>query len=199
MAVAAVGPVEPGRESGAIRSGRCGAGAPHSPGPAMRPLGQLLVLVLVAAGAVGGREATRDTLACSQVGWRRRHAGHHPPWHRHRPHPHLPPQGLACRLLGKCRRRRRHGPPAHPRRGAPHPRQPSIYPPPPRHRRAVRDGAAGAWPRAGPGSAAAGAGVALHRAHGLLALPGGTAAPDHRHRRPPPPCAIGHPRGRGWR
>lgn len=73
MAVAAVGPVEPGRESGAIRSGRCGAGAPHSPGPAMRPLGQLLVLVLVAAGAVGGREATRDTLACSQ--------------------------GLACRLL----------------------------------------------------------------------------------------------------
>ncbi|KAM9655002.1 interleukin-17 receptor C [Morphnus guianensis] len=39
----------------------------------MRPSGQLLVLVLAAAGAVGGRRATRDTLACSQ--------------------------GLACRLL----------------------------------------------------------------------------------------------------
>ncbi|KAM6197348.1 interleukin-17 receptor C [Sarcoramphus papa] len=63
------------RERG-VRSGRRGAGAPHGPGPAMRTLGRLLLLPLLAvvvAGAAGGRGAPHDTLACSQ--------------------------GLACRLL----------------------------------------------------------------------------------------------------
>uniref|UniRef100_A0A8C3K7P9 Interleukin-17 receptor C/E N-terminal domain-containing protein n=1 Tax=Calidris pygmaea TaxID=425635 RepID=A0A8C3K7P9_9CHAR len=42
-----------------------GAGAPHGPGPAMRRLGRLLLLLL-AVGTAGGRGAPRDTLACSQ-------------------------------------------------------------------------------------------------------------------------------------
>ncbi|XP_040446429.1 interleukin-17 receptor C [Falco naumanni] len=61
-----------GAGSGSVGSGRRGAGAPHGPGPAMRALGRLLLLLLV-AGVAGERGAPHDALACSQ--------------------------GLACRLL----------------------------------------------------------------------------------------------------
>lgn len=42
------------------------------PGPATHTLGLLLLVVAV---ATGGHGTPRDTLACSQVGWRRGHAG----------------------------------------------------------------------------------------------------------------------------
>ncbi|XP_064287807.1 LOW QUALITY PROTEIN: interleukin-17 receptor C [Passer domesticus] len=59
---AAVGPVEPGERL--LASRQRGAGAPRGPGPTMRALGQLLLVLAV--GSAGGRGDPRDTLACSQ-------------------------------------------------------------------------------------------------------------------------------------